>query len=152
MQYETSVPERQQKITSLQESNWNETADGIWGTVPSALSHIREYLPYYNSHIPDARLPTFIEIMENLDKVAQDIQEVEEEEEEEAIMRPMDKLILKRKDNIGFIRQNDKRQKSDALERLSLTTSVNDLETFDVPSSNPFITQSEVNLIKGMFK
>lgn len=35
----------------------------------NAFAQIRKYLPYYNSHIADARLPSFVELMEKLDGV-----------------------------------------------------------------------------------
>jgi len=42
---------------------------GVWNLGVGVLSQIRNYLPYYSDHIPDARLSAFIELMEKLEGI-----------------------------------------------------------------------------------
>jgi len=48
-----------------------ETVDGatVWNLEVNVLSQIRKYMPYYNDHVPDAKLSAFMELMERLDGI-----------------------------------------------------------------------------------
>lgn len=62
---------RDQGGRKLDKAPAGEKVDGltVWNLEVNVLSQIRKYLPYYNGHIPDARLCAFMELMERLNGI-----------------------------------------------------------------------------------